>query len=271
MGLVALVWSTGLLRAVTAEGGLLIGTFEYGHSNTLANVIESDDFTPINQRIDHFNSASQLLGFTLAEASTEALRVLVDLRGDNDGGGAAISGRVVFVAMPGTSATHATVTLAVNIEGRLEHNAGGSAGWNSIISFVGGTPPSSAGDTAGGTGLPGFKDVDEVHSLTRTVQLGVPVSFAVTLQAGVFAPHHPSHHGRADFANSLRFNPDAFFTIQTPGVTANSVDGDWLVNNQLSSAATAVPEPGSVTLLGAGVLALAGFCGWPRRKSVQRT
>jgi hypothetical protein len=254
---------------VTAEGGLVIGTYEHGHSNTLTNVIESDDFTPINQRIDYVNSSTgQLRGFTYAEASTEALRVLVDLRGDNDGGGASISGRVAFVAMPGTTATHATVTLAVNIEGRLEHNSGGSAGWDSNMTFVAGTPASTRNGVAGGTGLPGFEDVDEVHSVTRTVPLGVPVPFSVTFRAGVFAPLSFAH-GRADFANSLRFNPDAFFTIQTPGVTANSVDGDWLVNNQLSSAAAVVPEPGSLTLLGAGVLAFAGFCRWPRRKSVK--
>jgi hypothetical protein len=259
--LVALVWSASAACAVTAHGGLLIATYNHGHSNTQVNVLESSDFSPLERIIDHFRGTDPI-GFTYTAASTEALRVLVDLRGRNNGGVAFIGGTVVFEALPGTTATHADVTLAVNIEGFLQHNSGGAAGWNSDISFAGSGTRSVSG-SVGGTGVSGFTEVDVVHSVTRTVQLGAPVSFGVSLRAGVFAPNHPSHWARADFGNSLEFNPNAFFTIYTPGVTANSVDGDWLVNNRLASANAEVPEPGSMTLLGCGI---GGVCWFGRRR-----
>lgn len=68
----------------------------------------------------------------------------------------------------------------------------------------------------------------------------------------------------ADFFNSLTFNPDAFFDILTPGVTANSVGVNWLVDNQLGGGVVTVPEPSTFGLFGAGLLAL----GFMRRKRV---
>lgn len=58
------------------------------------------------------------------------------------------------------------------------------------------------------------------------------------------------------FGNSLDFDPEEFFTINTPGITANS-PSLGLVNNQLPN--YLVPEPASIVLFVA--CGLAFFCG----------
>ena len=59
----------------------------------------------------------------------------------------------------------------------------------------------------------------------------------------------------SDFGSTLEFNINELFTIDTPGVTVNSVSMG-LVNNRL----TTVPEPVSAGLLGLSAVLLAG-CG----------
>ncbi len=249
-----------VLSAERAEAGFTIGTYVHGVSNTVTDRVDSPDFTPLSRTMIYDQSGASL-AIIFTEVSTRALKVHADVTDQHRGGFTEFTGQVVFEALPGSKATQATATLAVGIAGALEARGSASSGWSAILGFAGGSPTTLRGNN----GDSAFVQVDETLSITRTVSLGVPVGFRVELRAGVFAPS-ATDHGVADFANSLTFNPNEFFTIHTPGVTVNSVDGDWLVNNQLPSAASAVPEPSSLVLLGTGALSLAGLRSWRRRR-----
>lgn len=249
-----------LLCAFEAEAGLIIGTYVHGHSNTVGDRVDSLDFTPLS-RTSTYDPSGTSLAIIFTEASPSALKVHADVTNQLRGGFTEFTGQVVFDALPGSTATQASATLAIDIAGALEARGAAGAGWSAMLGFAGGSPATRNGNN----GDAAFVQVDETLSMTKTVPLGAPVDFRVELRAGVFAPLVNSH-GVADFANSLTFNPNEFFTIHTHGVTVNSVDGDWLVNNRLPSATSAVPEPSSLALLGTGALSLAGFRGWRRRR-----
>lgn len=95
-----------------------------------------------------------------------------------------------------------------------------------------------------------------VVSVGVNVPVDAPVVIAADLTVGtsVATPFGPRFTD-IDFANSMSFDPDSFFDIGSPGVTVNSVDGAWLVNNRLTSAVT-VSEPPAVALLGGALLGL---------------
>ena len=61
-----------------------------------------------------------------------------------------------------------------------------------------------------------------------------------------------SQHGTvtADFSDTFKFDPNAFFDIRTPGVTANSPTLG-IVNNKLS-----IPEPATAAMSTLGAVLL---------------
>ncbi len=120
--------------------------------------------------------------------------------------------------------------------------------------------------TASSGTLGGFVTSGETLSYNEFVSTGyfwVPRGETISFSAGMFvevsASKNPfgtssSHHGTvtANFADTFKFDPNAFFDIRTPGVTANS-PALGIVNNQLSAA---VPLPPALPLM---ALALAGI------------
>ncbi len=120
-----------------------------------------------------------------------------------------------------------------------------------------------------------FEVVAEDLALDFWVRNGDPVSIVTNMAIGAAGAKNTflgtSGGVRADGTRSLDFNPQSFFNILTPGVTANSVSLG-LVNNQLVNFLPApgpspvtVPEPGTFILMGSG---LAGFYAF--RKKLQK-
>jgi hypothetical protein len=245
-GLAAAMCAAAALSIGEARAGLLLGTYAEGHSNTLADKVESEDFSPIQQTIT-YQTTGNPDGVVQTSASTAGLGVGVDLYHPR-GGYAGIDGMVQFDALPGTTATSAVVTWSVDVHGRVDTSPSGTARWETRLRLHD-SPTDSINVNTGGVSF--HADIDYVHEITHTVPLGVPVFFEAVLRTGYFT--HFDAHGISNFLNTLEFNPNAFFTIVTPGVTANSVDGDWLVNNQLL---VVVPVPATLALFGAGGILL---------------
>ena len=112
-------------------------------------------------------------------------------------------------------------------------------------------------------------DIDEFVGTVLTFPVDVPVTLSMTLSTVANLSTTPGVSGQAtaDAANSLTFDTSQFFDIQTAGVTANA--GGFIVDNTVPAfAATALPLPGSLGLLGAGALLVA--LRRPRRASREK-
>lgn len=109
--------------------------------------------------------------------------------------------------------------------------------------------------------------IDTVITALGEVPTNVPVRISASLNFNAVQVRNGDNLN-ANFFNSMSFDPAAFFDIHTAGVTANSVagDGDWLVDNQLTTVESAVPEPSSMALLGMGALGLCGLRRWGRQR-----
>lgn len=103
------------------------------------------------------------------------------------------------------------------------------------------------------------REIDQFVSTIFSVPVGTPVSVSAELRVtgGTGIANNGAEFARTDASNSLVFNPDRFFDIQTPGVTVS--DGMFLIDNQIVNAnANTVPEPAAIWLLGSGLLGLLG-------------
>jgi hypothetical protein len=252
----AVVATFTVLCSPRAEAGLMIGTFAFPSSNTVVDHQQSDDFGLLSGTITYERPFGGL-AIVFVEASPQALKVRVDATGEGRGGFTRLSGDVIF-SMPGAApGATTTVTLNADVTGRFE-TVSGNPGMRYFVTMnLGGG--SSANFSEGNDG-DDFVLVDDEVFITRTVPVNRSVPFFVQFRAGVFAPQS-FDSGISDFANSLTFNPDQFFTVQ-PGVTVNSVvpqgEPHWLVNNQVVGATAAVPEPSSLTIFGIGAVGLLG-------------
>lgn len=91
--------------------------------------------------------------------------------------------------------------------------------------------------------------IDEFVGFTLTLPTNTPITFAMALETRANAQ---GGSATVNASNSLSFDPDSFFDIQTQGVAANA--GTFIVNNSLP--AHVVPVPAAVWLSGSGLLAL---------------
>ncbi len=90
----------------------------------------------------------------------------------------------------------------------------------------------------------------------RGETISVSAALEVRASGNTSSFHAPPGGMIADARNSLDFNPNSFFNILTPGITANSISLG-LVNNQLPDYMT-VPVPAALWLFGSGLLGLIG-------------
>lgn len=245
--------------AATAQAGpvLTVATFAFPSSNTQSNVVQTTDGSAAELTIG-LQGPNAASGEARASASLQGLGVLLDLDRIDHGVLAAFSGQVRFDALPGSGLTEASVTFSVDVHGAFVRNFNSSVGWTSELRLVAVTPSTIsqlACDVSGCDTSTLSGQVDYTHAITRTVPLGQDVLVAAELRTTIV--NGPFLSARSDFLNTLAFDPDAFFTIHTPGVTVSSVDGDWLVNNRLANAAEEVSEPSALALLIAGALGLA--------------
>lgn len=101
--------------------------------------------------------------------------------------------------------------------------------------------------------------IDEFVGTTLTVPVDIPINFSMTLMTlASYTTVSPGDGGyaRTDASNTLQFDPDNFFDIQTPGITANA--GPFLVNNRLPafSSSSDVPAPPAVALMLPALIAM---------------
>lgn len=250
---VAAVWLSMILSINAAHAGTLTGFYSFGHSNTLGSVVEYDDFALNEQTVP--NDGIYGDGYGYARASTTSLGIVVDTY-NAIGSVAFIGGYVTFTSTdPGL--THADVMFEVSVDGIFNlTGSGGGISTRLWLHNLDTTESIHAYDNGG----PYFATVAYDQSVHHgAVPLGVPVFVAAELRGGFNWGGHPVH-GIVNFGNSLSFDTSSFFQINTPGVTANSVDSDWLVDNQVTAA---VPEPSTLMLAGIGI---AGACVLSRRR-----
>jgi hypothetical protein len=230
-----------ILSVNAAQAGTRTGFYNFGHSNTLTNVVEDDDFALNEQTVPANGIYGD--GYGYARASTTSLGIVVDTY-NAIGAVAVLSGNVIFTSTdPG--ATHADVTFEVAVEGIFNlTGSGGGVSTRLWLHNLDTTESLQAYDNGG----PYFAAVAYDQSVHHAaVPLGVPVFVAAELRGGFSWGGHPVH-GIVNFGKSLSFDVNSFFQINTPGVTANSVEGDWLVDNQLN-----IPEPLALPLAAIGI------------------
>lgn len=99
-----------------------------------------------------------------------------------------------------------------------------------------------------------------------TVPLNVPVGivYDLTTTAGVSSGTPRTEVVSLDAMNTLSFPKSGVVFTLAPGITVDDIPELLVFNNQFGRSSSAVPEPGTVGLLG---LAMAGFAG---RRSLRR-
>lgn len=238
-----------------AEAGFLQVGFTNGTDNTVGeSLVSSDRLEPIFLTKDltvGTPPGPTYLGGAFARASTSALGVKVEGR-RTFGAVANLVDQVIFESAD-SSVTQANVRFDVTIDGSLTL-AGNSGGLSATLGLH--DRQAVLGKVFDGNSAP---TQQFTHSVTTLVPIGVPVNFSAGIAVRLLTQSFffPPPYGSVNFADSMSFNPNQFFTIETAGVTANSVGSDWLVNNRLAAAQSAVPEPSSIALLAVGAVGLA--------------
>ena len=154
-----------------------------------------------------------------------------------------LSGTVVFDSDPSISS--AIVFWGGDLQGSVSGSGGFVTQINSTLSLHGHTDGFDNSDF-------GSYSINENLVAGGLVPTNSPVNFSATLRMRI-ANGQAGNFIEMDFLDSLSFDPNQFFDIQTSGVTANSVNGNWLQNNRL----TAIPEPASALLVAFVVSAIA--------------
>lgn len=236
-----------LISLVTSsvQAGLLqVSLFGVSESSTDLNSTVTAEAV-----IDDFGQFIDMRG----RSSAESLGVDMFVQGRNGRARAfsitsSLQAEVIFVSAP--DITTAQIAWSADVAGTISGNSGAAGSFNGgqfgAQLSIGNQTEQVDGSTVIEAGDPAV-NFDTQVSLFANVPTNVPVSITALLSVGHFGGALPGENIRINFFDSLAFNPDSFFDIKTSGVTANSVDGDWLVNNQLPTANVAtIPEPATL-------------------------
>ncbi len=203
-----------------------------------------NDTLILENTLDDFSQFYQFQG----RASAQSLGASIDGRARNGRGRpvsviAQLQADVIFVSP--LEITTAQIGWVADVRGTI---SGQTVGFSNGATYG---AQLNAGNLIGSVSGSGFIEpndppvvIDTQVSLSGQVPTNVPVSISAILNVGITGPRTPDQI-RVDFFDSLSFDPNSFFDIQTPNVTVNSVNGDWLVGNRLNI----VPEPASGLLL----------------------
>lgn len=154
---------------------------------------------------------------------------------------AALDAQVDFGGFTGASAavrvryglSYNTVTGSVNTGGMLFEEVIGVGGFGGV--------------------LQDSRNVNEYVGTVLSIPVDTPVTLSFSLETVAGLDVAPGV-AISDAANSLVFDTNQFFDIQTSGVTANA--GNFLVNNSVPSP---VPVPAAAWLFASGLLGLVGL------------
>lgn len=211
-----------------------------------------NDTLILENTLDDFSQFYQFQG----RASAQSLGAIIDGYARNGRGRpvsviAQLQADVIFVSP--LDITTAQISWVTDLHGTVSGQTAGFANGGSYgAQLNAGNLIGNAGDTVSINPNDPPVVINTQVSLSGQVPTNVPVSISAILNVGITGPGAPDRI-RFDFFDSLSFNPNSFFDIQTPNVTVNSVNGEWLVDNRLAI----VPEPTSlVMLIGMVVLAL---------------
>ena len=108
-------------------------------------------------------------------------------------------------------------------------------------------------------------DVDDIETVSFQAEVGDTVDFLSSIYAVGFSDSNDGYH---DNSFSYSANSNTCIDMQTAGATFATQSGTQYCS--AFSATTAVPEPSSLSLFGAGLLSFGGFVAYRRRNQFAR-